>query len=308
MKAFGLMFHHFHDETTHKKTEGSISKSQLKKILINFKRNIVTPEEFLNQIFQKKYKIKKRMVCLTFDDSIKSQIDVALEVLEDLKLKGFFFSNSFQYENKIGLLECCRYFRNNYFPNIEKFYELFLKNLKKNFSEKRINTFLKLNKKYFIKWKKISPFYSNKDLEFRLLRDFFLNKDQYNDQLIELFNLKGFNYKKKSENLHFSKKDLAILSYNGHEIGLHSHSHPIPITDLPLKDLQDEYVKNYNILKKIIKKEILSMSHPNGYFNINCKIVLKNLGVKIGFANNEIGSKKKLNLFNIPRIDHTKLI
>ena len=50
MKTFGLMFHHFHDETTHKKTEGSISKTQLKKILINFKRNIVTPEEFLNQI------------------------------------------------------------------------------------------------------------------------------------------------------------------------------------------------------------------------------------------------------------------
>ena len=31
----GIMFHHFHDETTHKKTEGSISKTQLKKILIN---------------------------------------------------------------------------------------------------------------------------------------------------------------------------------------------------------------------------------------------------------------------------------
>lgn len=308
MKVFGLMFHHFHDETRHKKTEGSISKTQFKKILINFKKNIVTPEEFLNQTFQNKNKIKKKMVCLTFDDSIKSQTNIALEVLDDLNLKGFFFSNSFQYENEIGFLECCRYFRNNYFSNIEKFYELFIQNLKKNFSEKTINTFLKLNKKYFIKWKKISPFYSIKDLEFRLLRDFFLDKDQYNNQLIELFNLKGFNYKKKNENLHFSKKDLTILSHNGHEIGLHSHSHPIPITDLPLKDIKNEYVKNYDILKKIIRKEIWSMSHPNGYFNINCKTVLKDLGVKIGFANNEISSKKKLNLFDIPRIDHTKLI
>lgn len=308
MKVFGLMFHHFHDETRHKKTEGSISKTQFKKILINFKKNIVTPEEFLNQTFQNKNKIKKKMVCLTFDDSIKSQTNIALEVLDDLNLKGFFFSNSFQYENKIGLLECCRYFRNNYFSNIEKFYELFLQNLKKNFSEKRVNNFLKSKKKYFTKWKKISPFYTYKDLEFRLLRDFFLNKKQYDKQLIELFNLKGFNYKKKSEKLHFSKKDLALLSDNQNEIGLHSHSHPIPITDLSLKDLKNEYNKNYLILRKIIKRDILSMSHPNGYFNNNCKTVLKNLGVKIGFANGETNSKKKLDLLNIPRIDHTHLI
>ena len=91
MKVFGLMFHHFHDETRHKKTEGSISKTQFKKILINFKKNIVTPEEFLNQTFQNKNKIKKKMVCLTFDDSIKSQTNIALEVLDDLNLKGFFF-------------------------------------------------------------------------------------------------------------------------------------------------------------------------------------------------------------------------
>ena len=307
MKLFGLMFHHFHDGIKHKRSEGSISKSQFKKILQNFKKNIVTPEEFINRITANKEN-EKKMICLTFDDGIKSQADIALEVLDDLKLKGFFFSNSFQYENKIGLLECCRYFRNNYFSNIEKFYELFLQNLKKNFSEKKVNIFIKSRKKYFTKWKKISPFYTYKDLEFRLLRDFFLNKNQYDKQLIELFNLKGFNYKKKSEKLHFSKKDLEFLSYNKHEIGLHSHSHPIPITDLSLKDLKNEYKKNYVILKKIIKKDILSMSHPNGYFDINCKKVLKNLGIKIGFANSEIVSKKKLNPLNIPRIDHTHLI
>ena len=301
------MFHHFHDGIKHKRSEGSISKSQFKKILLNFKRNIVTPEEFINQISTNKKK-EKKMICLTFDDGIKSQVDIALEVLDELKLKGFFFTNTFQYENKISMLECCRYFRNNYFSNIEEFYELFLTNLKNNFSEKKINFFLKTNKKYIVKQKKIASFYSYKDLEFRLLRDFFLNKEQYNKQLIELFNLKGFKYKKKSNKLHFSKADLRILSYNKHEIGLHSHSHPIPITDLPLKDLKNEYNKNYLILKKIIKRDILSMSHPNGYFSNNCKIVLKNLGVKVGFGTAKANSKKKLNLFNIPRIDHTYLI
>ena len=307
MKIFGLMFHHFHDGINHKRSEGSISKSQFKKILLNFKRSIVTPEEFINKISNNKKK-EKKTICLTFDDGIKSQVDIALEVLDDLNLKGFFFTNSFQYENKISLLECCRYFRNNYFSNIEEFYELFLTNLKNNFSEKKIKLFLKSNKEYFVNRKKIAPFYSYKDLEFRLLRDYFLNKQEYNKQLIELFNLKGFKYKKKSNKLHFSKEDLRLLSYNKHEIGLHSHSHPIPITDLPLRDLKNEYNKNYLILKKIIKRDILSMSHPNGYFSNNCKKVLKNLGIKLGFGNAKVNPKKKFNLFNIPRIDHTYLI
>ena len=157
MKILGLMFHHFHDGIKHKRSEGSISKSQFKKILLNFKRNIVTPEEFINQISTNKKK-EKKMICLTFDDGIKSQVDIALEVLDELKLKGFFFTNTFQYENKISMLECCRYFRNNYFSNIEEFYELFLTNLKNNFSEKKINFFLKTNKKYIVKQKKLPLF------------------------------------------------------------------------------------------------------------------------------------------------------
>ena len=37
----------------------------------------------------KEKKLKKNNVCLTFDDSLKCQYDIALSVLEDLNIKGF---------------------------------------------------------------------------------------------------------------------------------------------------------------------------------------------------------------------------
>ena len=308
MNRYGFMFHHFHDESKHKKSEGSINQKQLKNILLNFKRYIVQADEFLNS-FDSKNKSSKKMICLTFDDSIKSQAHVALEVLDDLKMKAFFFVNTFQFENKLGLIECCRYFRNNYFLTVEEFNNFFIEHLKSIYTRKKIEKFIDLNKNFFIRMKKTSPFYTYKDLEFRLLRDFFLKKSEYNKILIRLFKLKDFDYKKENKELHFNKSDIFSLINNGHEIGLHSHSHPIPITSLSKKNIREEYKKNYSILNKIIKKNVVSMSHPNGYFNQECKTILKNLNIKIGFANSYNGLKnKKFDMLNIPRIDHSSLI
>ena len=53
--------------------------------LINFigRKNILDDDVFFDKF--KQNKLKENEVCLTFDDAIKSQIDVALPVLEDLK-------------------------------------------------------------------------------------------------------------------------------------------------------------------------------------------------------------------------------
>jgi peptidoglycan/xylan/chitin deacetylase (PgdA/CDA1 family) len=84
------MFHHFHDDKIHSKSQGSISKDDFYNI-IKFigKKNILDAEDFFLRL--KDNKLKKNDVCLTFDDGVKCQIDVALPVLEYLKIKGFFF-------------------------------------------------------------------------------------------------------------------------------------------------------------------------------------------------------------------------
>ena len=41
-----------------------------------------------------KNKLTEKKTCLTFDDSLRCQYDIALPVLEDLKIKSFFLSSS----------------------------------------------------------------------------------------------------------------------------------------------------------------------------------------------------------------------
>ena len=73
----GIMFHHFHDDKVHSRGQGSITRDQLNKIIKFIGRNnIINANEFYEKL--KKKKLKNNDVCFTFDDAIKSQIDVAI--------------------------------------------------------------------------------------------------------------------------------------------------------------------------------------------------------------------------------------
>ena len=69
--------------------------------------------------------IKK--VCITFDDGLLSQYDIALPVLEKYQIKAFFFPHTSIFTNSVDYLETYRYFRTNYFNNINNFILLFFK-------------------------------------------------------------------------------------------------------------------------------------------------------------------------------------
>ena len=137
----GIMFHHFHDDNIHKKGQGSIDASELKKI-INFigRANILNAEDFCLRYKEKK--LKKNNVCFTFDDGIKSQYDIAMPILEEANIKSFFFIYSSLLTNKPDLLEVHRYFRNNYFNSIDEFYNLFYDKI-----DTDLNSFFEMNKK-----------------------------------------------------------------------------------------------------------------------------------------------------------------
>ena len=86
----GIMFHHFHDNKNHKKSFGSINKSSFEKI-IKFlgKKKILTPNEFIQKYNYKKK--QKNFTCFTFDDSLKCQLDIAVPIMNQYNIKGFFF-------------------------------------------------------------------------------------------------------------------------------------------------------------------------------------------------------------------------
>ena len=305
------MFHHFHDDGIHTKGQGSIDKDDFYK-MINFigRNNILDAEVFYEKL--KNNKLKNNEVCLTFDDAVRCQIDIALPILEELKIKSFFFVYTSMFKDKPDNLEFFRYFRINFFKSIDEFYENFYKVL-----DKDLKSFFEKNS-HVIKDKKTKfPYYSVSDIKFRLVRDFFLTQNQYEDIMFLLFREKQFNHNDFSKKLFFQKNDLQTLDNLGHLIGLHSHNHPTLLEKLSYDEQKSEYETCISITSDILdkpKNEIKCMSHPCGSYNSDTLEILNELGIELGFKQimtieKEKGMKKINNSFlEIARQDHADIL
>jgi peptidoglycan/xylan/chitin deacetylase (PgdA/CDA1 family) len=303
------MFHHFHDEFRHAKSQGSISKNTFIKLIHAVGReNIINADEFIKRL---KNKTLKKEICLTFDDGLKSQLDIALPVLKKFKIKAFFFIYTSIFTQKPDLLEIYRYFRTVKYKNTNFFYEDFYK-----YCDLNIINFFKKNKKKIKKIKKQIPFYSIEDIKFRLVRDEFLSKSNYSQIMYKLFREKKFNYKKIFNKLFITKYDLLYLQKEGHQIGLHSHNHPTNMSSLKYNEQRKEYKDNIKYLYKILinKPNINSMSHPCGSYNLNTLAILKKINIEIGFRQmlkKNLNYKKfRINQSNleIAREDHSNIV
>ena len=306
----GITFHHFHDDGIHTKSQGSIDKDDFYK-MINFigKNNILDAEIFFEKFKNKK--LKETDICITFDDSLKCQIDIALPVLEELKIKSFFFVYTSIFEQKPDNLEIFRYFRVNYFKDINEFYKSFYKVL-----DKDLKKFFDENYDNISSTKDKFPFYSIEDIKFRLVRDNFLNKTKYKEIMFLMIKEKNFNYKEMYKKLFFQKEDLKKIDNLGHLVGLHSHNHPTLLEKLNYDGQKNEYEKCLSSISNILdkpKNEIKYMSHPCGSYNNDTLEILKELGVELGFKHTmtiekEKGMKKLNNSFlEIARQDHAQI-
>ena len=311
----GIMLHHFHDNKKHKVEQGSISKDQLKKV-INFigRKNIINAEEFLIKFKEKK--ITNKDVVLTIDDCRKSQFDIALEVLEEQKIKCFLFIYSSLLTNKPDMLEVYRDFRTNCFDNVNLFYRTFY-----NFLENDTEFFFKKKKNLIKKIKKKYKFYSIEDIKFRLIRDNYLKRKKYDEIMYKMMKERNFDFNRKVKDLVMNKREILKFKALGHTIGLHSHTHPTNINNLNQKQQFNEYRTNKKIFTKklnINSDKIQCMSHPNGRYSSKTFSVLSKLKIIIGFAANFEKLKKREKFlrtkfykeykFKIPREDVVNVI
>ncbi len=306
----GIMFHHFHDNKIHLKSQGSIDKDDFYK-MINFigRNNILDANEFYEKF--KNSKLKNNEVCLTFDDAIKCQIDIALPILEELKIKSFFFVYTSIFHGNPDNLEVFRFFRTNYFNNVNEFYVNFYKVL-----DKDLNSFFRKHNDKINETKIKFPFYTIEDIKFRLVRDKFLTKNEYEENMFQMIKEKKLNHKDFYKKLFFQKNDLQTLNNLGHTIGLHSHNHPTLLEKLSYDEQKSEYEKCLSFISNILnkpKKEIKCMSHPCGSYNENTLEILKKLGIELGFKQlmsiePEKGMKKINNSFlEIAREDQSNI-
>ena len=305
----GIMFHHFHNEN-HLKTQGSISESDFKKILNYIGRErILSPSEWLERLAENK--LKAEDLCLTFDDGLLSQIDVALPVLEHYGLKAFWFVYSGVFEGKLENLEIYRFFRTKYFKNIDDFYNLFFERLAKSGMAAPIDS--ALEKEGIQELQKTFPFYSENDARFRFLRDKALGRKNYEKLMDSILKEYRADKSEIAKNLWMSDKDLRQLNNSGHMIGLHSYSHPTALADLSSQEQFDEYQKNYSHLERVCGQKPIAMSHPDNSYNEDTLKILREFGIYCGFLSNMVSKPIAKNQFaagnlEIPREDHANLM
>ena len=119
------MFHHFVNRDKHLATQGAISLDAFEKIIDRFidNFNVLRAEEWVYKA--ENNKLTEGEVCVTFDDGLRCQADIALPVLKRKGLTAFWFVQSGILVGDVGVLEVFRRFRNEYFPSVVDFYRSF---------------------------------------------------------------------------------------------------------------------------------------------------------------------------------------
>ena len=300
-----IMFHHFHS-SKHPSGQGSIDSSTFCKMIKWLKNNynLLSAEVFYHKSVNRN--LQSGDICLSFDDALLCQYDIALPVLEKEKIKAFFFIYSAPLKGKAEKLEVYRYFRCVEYSSTEKFYSDFFDTVKEGYKKKYNDGLKKFDKASFLKEYR---FYSLEDKWFRYIRDFILNKNQYDNTMFKIMKKRNFNYTKLLNKLWMSELNIKSLNTKQHIIGLHSYNHPTMINSLSHKKQEKEYKMNKKHLESIIYPNIIkSMSHPCGRYNKTTLNILKTLDINIGFTSNCDVEGKAYGLLEIPREDHSNIL
>lgn len=298
-----VMFHHFHDDILHERGQGSISKDEFKKIItyLTKKYNILNPTEFINKLTTNK--LSRNDIALTFDDALRCQYDIAIPVLEEFSIKGFFFVYTNAFKKNPDPLEFYRDIRNNYFKDIEEFYSVFFRicinkfpEIEKIFEERYSNNFLH---EY--------PHYTYSDRKFRFMRDRLLKESDYHLLMDNIIRDIDYSKNLRRNILFMNINHLRDIKALGHNIGMHSSSHPTNMDELDKDKQFNEYKENYEFIEKNFGHKPDSMSHPLGRYTDETLKILNNMNIKIGFRSN-LNNDYPRSKLEVPREDHINVL
>jgi len=297
----GIMFHHFHGKNF-PKVQGSISAEDLSSILefIGLGR-ILTAEEWVENFHHNT--LANNHVCLTFDDGLRCQYEIAKPVLESYDLTAFWFVYSSVFYGINEKHEIYRNFRTTQFKNIDEFYQQFFQALMSSSYATKVKGSLENFKPET--YLKNFPFYTENDRKFRYIRDDVLTQNEYSFIMDEMINASDLNLEFLSSNLWLTENHLKDLKEKNHIIGLHSYSHPTKMLGLSIDEQREQYTKNINHLNNVVGK-IISMSHPSNSYNDDTLKILEELGIELGFRANmsKIGGGK----LEFSREDHSNIM
>ncbi len=303
-RAHGIMFHHFHDNEKHIVSQGSISAEQLERLLDYYGEThvIISADEFL---YKSQHDcLSKNEVCITFDDALLCQYDVAYPVLKQRGIKAFWFIYTSPLTGIPEKLEIYRHFRFSKFTDIESFYEAFFKIAKAEY-KKVVDALEVFNPDEYAK---ACPFYTPNDKRFRYIRDVVLGEVQYQlimDKMILEYN---YNVSENANLLWIKQEQLKELHREGHIIGLHSHTHPTVMSNKSFVTQQLEYSTNKKLLEEIIGSNVIAVSYPCNSYNSDTIQCMQELKMEIGFRANMQDTRISNTKLEYPREDHSNIL
>lgn len=286
------MFHHFYGDT-HPQSQGSISAEQLAQIIEHYKKVLVPAAEWAERARSGRLKDE---VCLTFDDNLRCQFDIAYPILNDYHLTAFWFVSTAIFAAQPDLLEVYHRFRNKYFSNVEDFYRAFFAVAD---HQGELATFKPAT--YLPQY----SFYTDDDRRFRYLRDEVLSVQEYNQAMSVLLTQYQVTVAELAVKLWMDEDQLRALKAAGHIVGLHSHTHPTNLKKLSVDEQRAEYEQNKTTLTKILGAEPTAVSHPCGSYDDDTLKILADLGISLGFRDTMTAGPSQLEL---PRQDHANII
>lgn len=275
----GLMFHHFHG-LGHPEVQGSISADDFGQILdyIGENHTLLPARVWYERALDGS--LSAQEVCLTFDDALACQYDIALPVLDSRGLTGFWFVYTAILAGGVEPLEIFRHFRTTCFSDIDAFYCQFFKIT----ASRHPDRYQSAQERYDPdRHYQLAPFYTDNDKWFRYVRDRILTFEEYGSIMETMMEKASFSVEKARRNLWLSADHVKKLSACGHIVGLHSHTHPTAIASLCAADQKAEYVTNADTLHAILGTAPETVSHPCNSYNEITLDILGSMGVMLGF-------------------------
>jgi peptidoglycan/xylan/chitin deacetylase (PgdA/CDA1 family) len=301
------MFHYFHGGL-HPEGQGSLSAADLEALLefVGVDR-IVSPDDWCRRVERDAL---DGAVCLSFDDGLRSQYDVATPVLERLGLAAFYFVHTSVLDAPPTGPELYRYFRNVAFGDVDDFYRAFFDALDEGTSGRVEVALAEFDPaSYLVE----HPFYTDADRVFRFVRDEVLGPAEYHVVMDRMIGASGLDRDSVSDALWVRPEHLRELESRGHVVGLHSHTHPMRLDWLSYEEQLDEYRTNFEVLAGILETPPRTVSHPENRRNETTFRVLEELGVRVGFRANlgttwsrlDLPREDSANIFEAMRESHS---
>ncbi len=280
----GIMFHHF-IENEQENSIGAISPQYFESIILSFSRgSILSAEEWFERAVTNS--LSECQVCITLDDALKSQIDLALPVLEKYDLTAFWFIYSSVFQEKGNTFEVYRRFYDTSFVSFDHFFEAFLGyirlSLKPNDIAAARRAFSESD------YLKEFDFYSDNEREYRFFRDRLLGRERYRQLMQQMLVDRELTFQELSIGLWMDNDDLLRLSQDGHIIGLHSYSHPTEFVSMNYEAQLQEYRMNAKHILDVTGSKPEVVAHPVNSYGAETLEILSAMGIKVGFRSNMV--------------------